>query len=625
MADINALMAALQKADAAGDTQSAQQFASMIKQQQGQQDPATANQTQPAETPAQTAFDQGAQEGSQQGPVSTAINQAAKSVLMGQGDKVMGAIRWAAQRLAGVKNPDDYATDRAYMGGKFSGSQAANPLSGTAGGVAGAFMGGGILAKTAKAAESLPVVGKGVAAVNDALTPATRDINGTPMRVGNAILNVGKSAGANAAVGGGLALANGQDPAQAAQTAAVSAVAGPTVGKLAEFSLGKLLPASQRAYQAFSQAVGMKPADLEAAINAHQSLTGDIPSTAAMADLASQGKLQSLAKSNGIVADAAIKAARAGSAPLHEQLATLGNATRPQTEAAINNLRDTMMESNMALVDPSTGNALRDEPINDPNGILNSPHIDIAMRPNAAINARLNQPSPVLDAIQNGTATVGDIDTIRKALRDQQNAFMNPAPGSNNARDPNIAREFGNIANQVEQLGRSQVPDYGKALDQYRGLSKYGQGLAHGASGKSVAAVDPGDTQLQTALQSPMGSAGYEHGNALYNAKQVLNSISPNSITPPGGPGLQDVAHATLSTAGKVGLVSKALRTIPGLHLPDSAQQIIAKQLFDPSMTKQAVANLRRGRVTDNDIARLGTMIGGNAGANIAQYLSGNK
>lgn len=612
------LVGALQQADANGDTAAAQQFAGMIKQQRAAPQPTDL--PTPAQTPANNAYAAGQEAGAQTSPLMAGIDQASNSVLMGQGDRVMGAVRYAAQRIAGVKNPDDYATDRAFAGGQLSGSQEAHPIAGTVGGVAGAFMGGGIASKAVSAA------GKAVPAIQtaaDMLTPVTRDAAGTPLRAGSAVGNVVKSAVANAAIGGGIALANGENPAQAGQTALISAAAGPTVGKVAEFSLGALSGASSRAYQTLAKTIGETPDTLEKAYDSFVKLTGAEPTMAQLSGLKTQGQIKSLADANSTIADAAVKAARAGSAPLHEQLQTFQNATRPQTVAAVNDLRDTMMDSNMNQPHPQTGVPLRDTPVSDPSGLLVDPHIEYALRPNTAVNARLGQTSPVIDRIRNDQVTLGDVETIRKALRDQQNGFSSPAPGSNNARDPILAKEFGDIAAKVENLGTAADPDYAKVLGQYRDLSRYGQGLAHGMTGKSVNQIDPGDSQLGAALKTPTGIAGYEHGNALNTAQQALKAISPGSISPgSAAPGLQDIAHATLSTAGKVGLVSKTMRAIPGLHLPESAQQVVAKQLFDPTMSKQAVANLRRGNVTDQQIRQLGTMVGGVAGANIAQYLS---
>lgn len=616
------LVDALSKADAAGDTASAQQFASMIKAQRASGGNAALPAAPQQDNPAARAFAAGQQQGAQTSPLMAGVDQAANSVLFGQGDRVMGALRYVGQRIAGVPNPDSYDTDRAYMGGQFSGSQGAHPVAGTVGGVTGSFLGGAGVAKTLDAARELPVVGKTVGAISDALTPVTRDAAGTPLRTGSAVGNVLKSGAANGVLGFGIAKADGQDTPSALQTAGISALAGPTVGKMAEFGLSKLLPASQRAFTTLAQAVRETPAVLEKAYDTFVKTTGAEPTMAQLADLKSRGAIKSLAKANATVGQAANVAANAGSAPLHEQLQTF--ATRPQTEAALNDFRDTQMDQAMSTPHPQTGVALRDTPVNDPAGILTDPHIEYALRPNTAINQRLNQASPLVDdRIPNNTATIGDIETIRKALRDQQNSLMRPAPGSNSSRDPILAKEFGDMAAKVESLGSQADPDYARVLGNYRHLSRYGQGLAHGATGRGVGDIDTGDSQLGAALKTPMGLAGYEHGNALYNGRQALNSIAPSSIAPEQQFGAHHATQAAMAaSSGGVGAIYHAMRAIPGLHLPDSAQQIVARQLFDPSMSKQAVANLRRGRVTDQQIRQLGTMIGGAAGANISSYLS---
>jgi hypothetical protein len=270
---------------------------------------------------------------------------------------------------------------------------------------------------------------------------------------------------------------------------------------------------------------------------------------------------------------------------------------------------------------------LRDTQVQDPNGVLLDPHVDYALRPNTQVNSRLNQTSSPYYGAKTNSATIGDIDTIRKALRDTQNAFMRPPAGSGHARDPGLAKEFGDIANKVEQLGVTADPDYGLVLQNYRNGSRYAEGFAHGLAGKPIADVPEGDSLLAASLKTPHGIAGYEHGNALHNAAQALDVIRPGSVSPQGGGvGPSHVAQGAMAaSSGGISAVYHAMRAIPGLHLPDNVQRTIANQLFNPHTTQQGINNLRRAGVDADNLRQIVGMTGLAAGANTGRYLSNNE
>ena len=216
-----------------------------------------------------------------------------------------------------------------------------------------------------------------------------------------------------------------------------------------------------------------------------------------------------------------------------------------------------------------------------------------------------------MDRIKNGNQTIGDIDTVRKALRDQQNAFMRPAPGSMNARDPNIAREFGDLASKVEGIGVSTDPDYGKVLENYRGISRYAAGFEHGLKGNGITEIDPNDTLLAKNLKTAMGQAGYMHGNALHTASAALDAIAPGSVNPQSGLNAGHVAQGAMAaSSGGISAVYHAMRAIPGLHLPEAVQQSVARQLNDPRLTAAGIKNLQRAGATNDAIRRFAAGLG---------------
>lgn len=581
----------------------------------------------PTPSPQEAAFSAGQEAGAKESPVMAAVRQAAQQGTFGLQNYINAGARYAGQRLTGVKTPDSFDTDLAYSRGESEGGIGAHPVAGTAGGVAGTIMGGG----AAKAVLKATGVGN---TILDAMSA----------KKGAAVSNVLKSAGAGAAIGGANAAAEGQDAPDIAKTAAFSAAASPVAQKGAGVALAKLQPVARRAWQTMAETIGETPATLQAAANAFRTLTGADPELAQIVGLKSQGKLRDLAKANPTIAQAAMTAADRGAAPLHEQLqaAQATNASRPQTQAGQLSARDSFMTDAMQQIGHT--------PVHDTHGVLLSPHVEMALMPDTKLNARLDSLAgnsgqapgmgqAVLDRVLNNDTTLADVDFIRQKLRDQQANFSNPSIGSDHPKNPEAAKEFGDMAQKVEALGKRSHPDYGPALDQYRTISDYSDAFQHGLQGKTFA-DDTTDTRLlknmqgaQTKLSSG-GSlsrgessvrAGYEHGNALYQGQQALNAIAPGSVsTPEAGPAARHLAQGAAAVAsGGLNSVIHGLRALPvvGNRLPESVQGVIAKQLFDPRTTQQGIANLTRAGVQAKDIRQLAAAIGGATAENISSYL----
>lgn len=553
----------------------------------------------------------GEAQGKSENAGSAGIDQAAQQGTFGLSNYINAGATYAAQRLFGQQRPDSFATDLAISRGRSAGEVAASPVAGTVGGTLGGLVGGGALGTILKAARVVP----GAGAVLDALAP----------KAGQGVRNVLKASGTGAAIGTGIGLANGQSFPEAAQSGAIAAVATPVVGKVASVAAARLTPVAQRAMQALATHLSETPEDLESAFQSFQHLTGSTPTMAELAGLKSQGLLKKLASANATIGEAATQAADLGGAPLHEQLAAMqaSNANRPQTAAAIDALRNSVTDQAMNMPHPQTGMTLNQTHAPDPQSFLLDPRVEFAMSPNAHVNARIGRPSEILDRIAQNQQTIGDVDVVRKALRDQQNQFMRPAPGSMSAKDPLLAKEFGDLAQKVEGIGVRADPDYGKVLGNYRGLSRYSDGFQHGLTGNAFEDVPRDDTMLAASLKTPMGQAGYEHGNALYVAKAALDTIKSGTVNPQTS---FNAGHATqaamAASTGGWPAIYHAMRAIPGLHLPDNVQQEIARQLFDPRQTAAGIANLRRARVSDHDIRAFGAAVGGTAGGKIADVLS---
>lgn len=578
-------------------------------------------------TPEQAAFAAGRQRGTQENAASAGISQAAQQGTLGLQNYINAGTRYVAQRLAGVPNADSFSSDLAYSRGMSEGEAEGSPTASTIGGTVGTFLGGAGLAKGTKL---IP----GGQAVTRFLAP----------KAGQGLSNIAKLAGAGATVGGVQALSQGQPLPQAAETAAVSGVAAPVAGRVAQFGLNKLQGASQTAMQALAKTLDETPATLQAAYNAYQNITGQLPSIADLVGLKSQGKLRALAGANEEIGQAARTAADIGGAPLHEQLAALADrqATKPQNTSDLTARRDQEMNDAMNTPHPQTGVMLKDEPINDPQMLLKDPLVNFAIRPNEQFNARLGGASPLRLAIDNDQVTVGDLDTIRQRLRDVQNQLASPAPGSAHMKDADLAKAFGDKATQIEQLGTNQVGDYGAALQNYRLHNRYIDTFNHAVNGNAVTDL-PKDNALLTqslkeaqmdpntvpANKRPFVEAaqnGYAHGQALYQGQQALRAIAPPGIKEQEGPGAATLLHGIqgfkLSSPNHL---MQAIKSITGNRLPVAVQSKIADMLLNPQTAQQGINNLRRAGVTADNLSQIAAGVGLTASANAGRYTSNNE
>lgn len=514
---------------------------------------------------------------------------------LGQGDKL-------AAGLSTAINGKDYSENLARIQATAASAQQDHPYVGYLGDAAGLVAGGGVVKAGLRAAKALPLVGRAAAAAEAAIAP----------KAGQGIRNLAKSAGTNAAIGGGVALANGDSLPQAGEDAAVSGVAGPVVGKVADVAMRKFSPVAHKAALLLAKHLNEDPADVQAAIDLHNQQTDShTGSMAAVANLHSEGQLKGLAQRAPIVGEAASKAASRTPGPLAAQTAPVPAGQTPQTLKGLEDVRDANMTDAM---DP-----IRTTPVPlaaADKAILQGPEVTRALKANTKVlgNAGL------MAKIANNTLTLDDLEQVREAVRNTQDVYANPNYSSH---DRQLSKRFGDVANKVEGIGTSVEPQYGVALQNFRDDSRYIQGFTHGASGKPVGAAT-GFTSAS--LDTPRGQQGYEHGLAQFAASKRLNNIAPGSISAEPEFGAHHAAQIVAGTASAPSLwgVLHFMQAIPGARIPEKAQQIIAKQLFssDPAIVQQGIANLHRGQVRDNDIRRMGAAIGGVTGANIARLLN---
>lgn len=560
----------------------------------------------------------GEQEGARPGAwaaIQAAAGQAANQGTFGLANYGGAAERWVAQHALMGSNADSYSTDLAYERGLSSGQIEGHPIAGTAGGVFGGTVGAGKLLAGVK---GIGLVGKGIQALS-----ATKRMG----LIGNTIKNVA----VNTAIGTGASVAEGEDVPDAAKNGLISGVLGTGAQHTAGFAFSRLAPQAQRAFALLAAKMGEPIDALEKAYDSYHTLTGALPSMAQITGLKTQGQLRALAAANPEIGEAAAKAANSSSLPFHEQVRMAQSASRRQTESDMLASRDAMMDNAMQRTDPRTGVSLGNTPVpivGKVADVLTDPTVTYALSKN---NRLLNPQSQfntdsLVEKIANDNMTVGDIDAVRRALRNQQNVYSSREAGIN--RDPDIAKQFGDAAAKVEGIGISAHSGYGDALRDYRAASDYASSFAHALDGGSVNDLPPGNEQLSRALTRLAGQAGYEHGRNVLAGKLALDSISPSSIRPDSEtiPSSQ-VAHAALAAVAPspwshIWHGIKAMGGGPS-KLPTAMQQTIAKQLFstDPNVVRSGFTRLRQAGAKDADMEKLKTLIGGAASVNAARYL----
>lgn len=610
------LVDALQRADAAGDHEGAQQIADMIKAQRaGDVDPSVAP-THGGPAAAPTSHDAAAQAGLQAGqdenPILAGISQAAQQATFGGQNYINAGIRWAAQRALGVKNPDSFADNLEYSRSKSAGEAGAHPVASTVGGVAGSFLGGGAIGDAVKLASKGSKV---VAAGQRLLTPGS-----------NAVANVAKSAGINGLISGGSSLAAGDDTLTAGRNAAIGAVAGPVLAKGANVAFNKLTPVAQRAMMTLAKTLDESPQVLAAANQAYTRVTGVQAPLAALTGLKSQGKLKALAAANDEIGQVAATAADIGGAPLHEQLQALQQAQQnPQTVSGMEALRD--RNHSAALDQPAAttnGVPLRDAPVpittQSRLDVLTDPLITHALNPDTRVTNSLFGPDDLHNAIATDTLTVGDLDHIRLQLRNQQAVHDSPTAGT--GRNPEVAKAYGKAAQAIEAMAQSAHPAYGNAMSDYRNASRYTTGFQHAYEGKAL--TDAPDNFTARDLAHPIGQAGYEHGLALRKGQQALAAIAPGTVQPPKGPDVTTAIKAAHAVSAPSALsVAGILNSLQGKSLPKAAQAVVSDMLYskDPARVQQGIANLEKYGVQSDDLRRLAGVIGGVGAERITAHL----
>lgn len=642
MADRDKILAALRKADANGDTASAQRFAAMLKQQPAEATPA-------ADKPGY-------------GGVMTAIHNFADTATFGLADHAAAGLSTVGEGVGhalgldtfGITKPQQsYDQNLADIRGDAEQGSANNPTSALAGDAAGLFGGGGVISAGVRGARALPVVGRAAEALDTALTA----------RRGQAVGNVARAAVTGAATGAADSAAHGGNADQDLAAGATGAVLGPIVGKVAGAVATRLAPAADRAMRLLSDKIGESPAVLQAAFANFRAATGRVPTMAELMGMRSRGELASVASENPTVGTALNNAATNAGSARPTALATRieQEAGGPiQDASTLVQARDARMTAAMTPIRGQTVPV--DHTAAD---LLNDPRVRNATASDPELRTTLHDAIQAINDTGQGHLTVDQIDSLRQSLRSRQAAFANPNNANHNSQ---VARQFGRIADEVSALADQHVPQYGHALNQYTQDQNYIDAFHHGHGGKTLGEAD--DPQLIRTLGTPEGQAGHasgvmsrlanragaseaganttaldltqpgtlravseavgsRHAQRLAEAaaferrsKDALNDLAPSSIQPNAQPNVIDAGHAVAGLAAHSPTTtayhgSRLFNHIFGskVKMSQAVQERAAQYLTDPNMTQQGIALLRRAGAEMADIRRFQTAVSAATGA----------
>lgn len=590
--------------------------------------------------------------------VYAALHGAADTATFGGADKASALLAHVISPMTG--KPMSY--DEAYAKVKSNTARNANenPASAITGDVAGALVGGSALARGAGAvAKFIP----GAARVGQALEATA----GQPFR------NVAKAAAVSGAASGGYTAADELardgtiNPDSVATNTAVGAVVGPAVSKIGTALVKGVQSASTKAVSLLASKIGETPDTLQRVYDNFQAATGRLPTMAEIVGMKSQGELKALAANNSTVQSAINDAADTAA---NQRTSTLAQTVEDNSGGPaqdINQLTQARRARMDQAMDPIRNTSVGVDHTDV--GLLADPRVRAVVRADPNLSQRVQTAiQEVSDHGQSDSLTVNDIDSIRKSIRGRQSAYANPA---NSLHNPHIAGQFGNLADNIGDLGSAAEPGYADALSQYEQDSNYIKGFKHGSAGKTIG--EASDPDLINSLNEAEGQAGHQAGIASRTAEAAASSpqgavrtanqlaegagdsaalrgavgqkrfqniqsaaahesrgaaaldnisgnVKPDAESFSGRQVAQTVgAAASHSTSG---ILFHAARAIPSFSkLSQPVQQQVARYLANPNMTQQGINLLRRAGANEAQLKKFAVALSANAGLNTADTL----
>lgn len=585
----------------------------------------------------------------------TALHSAADTATFGLADKASAGLASAISPMTGKPLSFEEAYGRIQANN--AKLRANNPGSALVGDVAGIGLGAGGIARAAKL---IP----GASALTEALQPVAR----------SPVTNVLKSAATGAAGAGAYtaaddAIRNGDvNPENIATNAVVGAAVAPAVSKIGTALVRGVQSSSTKAMMLLADKLGETPGVLQRAYDNFNAATGRVPTMAELVGMKSTGELRQLAQNNPVIQQAANEAADTASSQRPQSLGAIVDQNSGGPPQEVKQLTDARRDRMTQAMDP-----IRDTNVGvDTNdvGLLSDPRVRSVIRADPNLSQRVRDAiQEVRDNGQSDILTINDIDSIRKSIRGQQTAYLNP---SNPRLNPHIASQFGDLADNIAALGTSADTRYQDALEQFERDSHYVEGFKHGRAGKTIGEADRPD--LSASLDTPEGQAGHQAGIATRvgdaagssnagatrtaadlaegaggdtatlrsaigqsrfapvqraaaaesqsakNLSEISGRVSPEDDGFSGKQAAQAVgAAASHSPSGMLFHLSRAIPSFTKLSQPVQTQ--VARYLLNPQMTQQGINLLRRAGAKDDQIRKLAVALSTSAGANTASTM----
>jgi hypothetical protein len=622
-----ALMGALRQADASGDTRSAQMYADRIKGLRAA-----------SGVPVKGTDSLGGGDGLGH-QVYTALHDFEDTVTSGVGDRIAAA---GASALTHVLPVDNQSYEQAYANIKETAANASqgSPITSLIASGAGMLVGG---AGIAKAGKFIPALGRALE---------------VPEKAG-VVARVARQAAIGGGFGAASAVAHGENVDNAVLATGEGMIAGPLLAKAGTAITRKLLPASQRGIMLLAEKIGEPPDVVQRAMDNFRLATsptgkaadGRMPTIAELLSAKSQGELRQLAEGSTTVGaalmDAETGANAARSTALGQKIAQIGGPAE--------NIRGLLTARKENMTDAM-------KPINDKAVTVNTNDVDLLSDPRVRASFANGSPlrAKLATIVGNLTApgqasddlSVKEIDQIRQAIRGKQAAFSNPV---NTLHNPHTAKEYGDLANEITELGTRQYPEYATNLQNFAADSDYIHGFRHGMKGKGLGEADR--TEVINALGRRSGQLGFRSGvssrlantatgsdtGAVRVAKELtqpgsiaanteafgapgaaalaaagdvetrgataLARMTPGHLTPPEDHGVLGHAGHTIAAVASHNpvLIGYHMSRVFGgkVHMSPGVADTVARYLADPKMTQPGINILKKAGASNADINRL--------------------
>lgn len=524
------------------------------------------------------------------------------------------------------------------------------PVTSLVGEVAGAVTGGALAVK------GIATLAKGAGKAPALVRAATQ------LQKGQGLKNTARLAAGGAAAG---AITEGVTEGEAQKGAILGLAAGPLgvgllkAGEITKLGITKLLEDPAAAgIKAMAKKMGVKADEMARRFLEFKTVTGKNPT---MADLANNEAAVEL-RQMIVNQPAAASAAREGAEAVLE---TRGVDVAEQLAGGrVTTTRATQEARRTAVAEEAFAKAERD-PIKFTRGqvqdLLNDP--DLRRGIPRTLKRRLDD---IMDAAGDGPVTLTglDVNDMRKALRKR-------ARGATGA-----DRVFGELADEVEQIARGQSQKFGEAIDEFARRSLTGEGVA---AGRKIATTTTGEVTQAGKAAGAAEAAGRRVGARTAVAETAAESAASadrlvKTLAEEGGlverlrtvlpeaelTRIRDIAKLQVRSGQNISTLAPAARAQVDRELRDAVSDAVggivaatggagagfksnvivrlisrilpggnpkiienmARDLFDPSKTKQVLAAMRRAEISDEAILDLYAKVAVSSGAAAAAVVN---